>query len=121
MNVAILDADRRVRRTVDERSIRDLARDDDQVQLRWIRDPYPAMEAYHIYPDGEIVTLADDDADLGAVIGLVSDADDSAGFEHWLNRAAANRASSPNGRLIRPRRLRHRDGNLAPTQGARNR
>jgi hypothetical protein len=81
VNVAILNADKRVVAPwVNGRYVISPA-DGDQVQLLWIRDPFPAMEAYHIYPDGGIVTLADDDADLGAVIGLVSDVDDSAGSE----------------------------------------
>ena len=79
MNIAILDADTRlVAPWMNGRFVISPA-DGGQVQLVWTRDPYPAMEAYHIYPGGEIVSLADDDADLGAVIGLVSDAGDSAG------------------------------------------
>ena len=79
MNVAILNADKRmVAPWLNGRYVISPA-DGDQVQLFWMRDPFPAMEAYHVYPDGEIVALADDDADWGAVVGLVSDVDDSGG------------------------------------------
>jgi hypothetical protein len=79
MNVAILNADKRVVAPwVNGRYVISPA-DGGRVQLFWMRDPFPAMEAYHVYPDGEIVTLADDDADWGAVVGLVSDVDDSGG------------------------------------------
>ena len=79
MNVAILNADKRtVAPWLNGRFVISPA-DGDHVQLFWARDKFPAMEAYHIYPDGDIVTLADDDADLGAVVGLLGDAGVSAG------------------------------------------
>ena len=79
IDVAILNADKRtVAPWLNARCVISPA-EGDRVQLFWARDKFPAMEAYHIYPDGEIVALADDDADLGAVIGLLSDAGVSTG------------------------------------------
>jgi hypothetical protein len=79
IDVAILDAGKRtVAPWLNARCVISPA-EGNRVQLFWARDKSPAMEAYHIYPDGEIVALAAGDADLGAVIGLLSDAGVSTG------------------------------------------
>lgn len=44
---------------------------DGTVRLDWVRDNFPAMEAYHIYPDGTVATIAQDDAEWAAVGGLI--------------------------------------------------
>ena len=45
--------------------------DDGRVALRWSRDSYPALEAYHVYPDGTIVGIADEGAAWMPVPGLL--------------------------------------------------
>ena len=41
--------------------------------LDWDRNAFPAMEAYHRYPDGRIVPLADGEATDAQVGGLIWD------------------------------------------------
>jgi hypothetical protein len=45
--------------------------DDDRVELTWSRDSYPALEAYHVYPDGTIVGIADEGAAWMPAPGLL--------------------------------------------------
>ena len=49
------------------------ANDDRTVTLDWDRNAFPAMEAYHRYPDGRIVPLADGEATDAQVGGLIWD------------------------------------------------
>ena len=41
------------------------------VRVDWVRDNFPAMEAYHVYPDGSVETIAQDDAEWAAFGGLL--------------------------------------------------
>jgi hypothetical protein len=69
VRVAVLNSDKRVLApTLDaEFDVRTHA--DGTASVDWRRDAFPALEAYHLYPDGRIVQLADDGA--GPVAGLL--------------------------------------------------
>ncbi len=76
---AILNADKRVVAPWADGTFTIAPADGSQVRFLWVRDRFPALEAYHIYPDGTIETLADDPAGNGAMIGLLDDFPPTAG------------------------------------------
>jgi hypothetical protein len=71
VRVGVLNADKRVLAPRLDATFGVSTNGDGTVDLEWDRDAYPSLEAYHLYPDGRIVSIADEHAAHGSDRGLL--------------------------------------------------